>query len=52
MECSYFYCEKCGYEDEYIHVGYVRTVSNGDVLECPECKSESMDFVKDGAINL
>ena len=40
MELEYFYCSYCGYEDFDIFVAYSRTVANGDICLCPNCKEE------------
>lgn len=35
-------CSSCGYEDNDVNVLYVRTVANGDICQCPNCKEEIM----------
>jgi len=40
MDLEYFYCNSCGCEDYDIAVEYCRTVANGDICYCPECREE------------
>ena len=40
MDLDYFSCNCCGYEGFDVTVAYVRTVANGDICSCSECKEE------------
>ena len=41
MECSYIYCNHCGFEAFDLFVAYVRSTADADQYECPECKKET-----------